>query len=138
MASKLARFDITPDEIARVVAAFYFRIRAHDVLGPIFIGRLGTSTEVWQPHEAKIAAFWNNAILFDRAYSGNPMQVHMGVPEIKPEHFALWLELFDNVLEKELKPETAQAFSALAHRIGRGLRMGIQAVRQPKDGPPIF
>ncbi|MEH6835026.1 MULTISPECIES: group III truncated hemoglobin [Falsihalocynthiibacter] len=138
MASKLARFDITPDEIARVVAAFYSRIRAHDVLGPIFIGRLGTSAEVWRPHEAKIAAFWSNAILFDRAYSGNPMQVHMGVPEIKPEHFVLWLELFDKVLEKELKPETAQAFSALAHRIGRGLRMGVQAVRQPKDGPPIF
>lgn len=138
MTTKLARFDITADEIDRVVAAFYFRIRADDVLGPVFINRLGTSATIWRPHEAKIAAFWRNAILYERSYSGNPMQVHMGVPQIEPEHFALWLALFDEVLEQELAPDTARAFSALAHRIGRGLRMGIEAIRQPKDGPPIF
>lgn len=138
MSTKLARFDITAEEIDRVVAAFYFRIRVHDVLGPVFIGRLGTSTKVWRPHEAKIAAFWRNAILFERSYSGNPMQAHMGVSEIEPEHFALWLALFDEVLENELPVDTAKSFSALAHRIGRGLRMGIEAIKQPKDGPPIF
>ena len=30
------RFDITRDEIARVVAAFYARIRQHPGLGPVF------------------------------------------------------------------------------------------------------
>lgn len=138
MTNPLARFEITPQEIDRVVTAFYFRIRAHDVLGPVFIDRLGTSREIWNPHEAKIAAFWRNAILAERAYSGNPMQVHMGVAALEPEHFALWLALFDEVLEQELPVETARQFSALAHRIGRGLRMGLEAIRQPKDGPPIF
>ncbi|WP_380056977.1 group III truncated hemoglobin [Falsihalocynthiibacter sp. SS001] len=138
MSTALARFDIAPSEIDRVVTAFYAKIRAHHVLGPIFIDRLGTSSEVWRPHEAKIAAFWRNAILYERAYSGNPMQVHMGVSAIEPEHFAQWLELFDEVLAQELAPETARAFSALAHRIGRGLRLGIEAIKQPKDGPPIF
>lgn len=138
MNNPLVRFEITPQEIDRVVKAFYFRVRADDVLGPVFIDRLGTSREIWQPHETKIAAFWRNAILSERAYSGNPMQVHMGVAAIQPEHFALWLELFDEVLVKELPPQTAREFSALAHRIGRGLRMGLEAVRQPKDGPPIF
>lgn len=135
---RLARFDITPAQIDRVVAAFYARIRTHTVLGPVFTDRLGTSQSVWQPHEAKIAAFWRNAILFERSYSGNPMQVHRGVAAIEPAHFALWLALFDEVLEAELPPTTARAFSELAHRIGRGLRMGIEAMRQPKDGPPIF
>ncbi|MCV6825312.1 MULTISPECIES: group III truncated hemoglobin [Halocynthiibacter] len=138
MSHPLARFDITPQEIDRVVAQFYKRIRAHDVLGPIFIQRLGTTAQVWRPHEAKIAAFWRNAILFEREYSGNPMQVHMQVPAIMPEHFALWLDLFDEVLAEELRPEAARSFSALAHRIGRGLRMGIASVRQPKDQPPVF
>ena len=138
MTAKLARFDISAAEIDRVVTAFYARIRADDVLGPVFISRLGTSERLWRPHEAKIAAFWRNAILFERAYSGNPMQVHKAVPEIEPAHFALWLSLFDEVLDQELEPATAKSFSALAHRIGRGLRMGIQEARQPKDGPPIF
>lgn len=138
MNTPLARFEISTQEIDRVVAAFYFRIRAHDVLGPIFIERLGTSREIWNPHESKIAAFWRNAILSERTYSGNPMQVHMGVAAMEPEHFALWLALFDEVLAEELPAKTAQQFSALAHRIGRGLRMGLESVRQPKNGPPIF
>jgi hemoglobin len=135
---RLARFDITAEQINRVVGAFYGRIRGHPVLGPVFTDRLGTSQAVWLPHEAKIAAFWRNAILFERSYSGNPMQVHRGVAAIEPAHFAMWLALFDEVLDAELDPETARAFSELAHRIGRGLRMGVEAMRQPKDGPPIF
>lgn len=138
MPSPLARFEITPQEIDTVVAKFYSRIRADDILGPIFIDRLGKSAAVWRPHESKIAAFWKNAILFERSYSGNPMQVHMTVPAIEPEHFAIWLALFDQVLVEELDPNTARAFSALAHRIGRGLRMGIESIKQPKDSPPIF
>ncbi|RYI03837.1 MAG: globin family protein, partial [Acetobacteraceae bacterium] len=34
--------------------------------------------------------------------------------------------LFDSVLRLELPPDTAAAWSALAHRIGRGLMFGMQ------------
>jgi hemoglobin len=37
-------------------------------------------------------------------------------------------------LQAELPPELAQSWSALAHRIGRGLRLGIEGVTN--DGPP--
>ena len=39
--------------------------------------------------------------------------------------FAPWLALFDMTLREELPPETAAAWSALAHRIGRTLRAGV-------------
>ena len=89
-------------------------------------------------HEEKIAAFWRNAILFERSYNGNPQRVHAQREAVEPEHFAVWLELFDEVLAENLSPELAEAWSALAHRIGRGLKMGVEQSRQPEGGVPIL
>lgn len=116
------RFEVTPGEIERVVGAFYAAVRRHDVLGPIFAAKVTD----WPPHEAKIAAFWRNAILHERSYSGNPMQKHLSAGNVKEGHFPDWLALFDEVLAQEVLPDTARAWSALAHRIGAGLRFGLQ------------
>lgn len=129
-------FDISPDQIDRVVKVFYARIRAHNVLGPVFATHI--AADEWPAHEAKIAAFWRNAILKERSYSGNPMRVHMQAGDVMPQHFVDWLALFDEVLAQELPGDTGRAFSALAHRIGRGLRVGLEQVRLPKDAPPIL
>mgnify|MGYP007014539141 FL=1 len=44
--------------------------------------------------------------------------------------------LFDATLARTLPRDSAQAWSALAHRIGAGLRMAVQT-RTP-GGPPIL
>jgi hemoglobin len=119
----LARFNITPADIDRVVAVFYARIRLHPVLGPIFASHV--PNDGWPAHEAKIARFWRNAILSERSYDGNPMQKHMAAGNVHAAHFAPWLALFDEVVAEELPSGLAQSWSALAHRIGRGLRMGV-------------
>ncbi len=136
MSNPLQLFEITPNQITHVVTVFYARIRQHPVLGPVFANHIPDTD--WPPHEDKIARFWRNAILKERCYSGNPMRVHMAAPDVEPEHFAQWLALFDEVLTAELPAPTARAFSALAHRIGNGLRMGLEQVRHPKDAPPIL
>jgi len=128
----LARFEITAQEIDRVVALFYAEIRQHATLGPVFAAHVDS----WPEHEEKIAGFWRNAILRERNYSGNPMRVHVATPEIQPEHFADWLGLFHQVLHQTLSDHQAQAWGALADRIGEGFRTGIVAMRQPKDAPP--
>ena len=116
------RFPITAEEIARVVAKFYAAIRSHPGLGPVFAAHVTD----WPAHEAKIARFWRNAILFERSYDGNPMVVHRAAGNVRGPMFDVWLGLFDSVLRRELPPEPAAAWSALAHRIGRGLRMGVE------------
>jgi len=133
-----ARFPVSPVQIDRVVAAFYARIRQHDVLGPVFFASIPDDRERWQKHEEKISRFWRNAILHERNYSGNPQHMHRMRPMIKPEHFELWLGLFDEVLGQNLPTELAASWSALAHRIGAGLRMGVEASRQPEGMPPIL
>lgn len=115
------RFPITPAQIDTVVADFYALVRDHPGLGPVFAHHVTD----WTTHEAKIARFWRNAILFERGYDGNPMMAHLQAGDVRPGMFEPWLGLFDMVLRRNLPPETAAAWSALVHRIGRALRMGL-------------
>lgn len=128
------RFPIGADDIARVVSVFYAAVRRHEVLGPVFAAHITD----WPEHEEKIAAFWRNAILYERGYDGNPMRVHMAAGDVRPAHFADWLMLFDETLRRTLTPEQALAWSALAHRIGAGLRMGVEDLRERRTGPPML
>jgi hemoglobin len=122
------RFQVTEAEIAAVVAAFYAAVRQHPILGPVFAAHV----EDWPSHEAKITRFWRNAILHERSYDGNPLAVHRAAGDVKTAMFTDWLALFDQTLARELPEDTAAAWSALAHRIGRGLIFGLGN----QDGPP--
>jgi hemoglobin len=128
----LARFPIQPEQIDQVVADFYAGVRKHPKLGPVF----AVHVTDWPEHEAKIARFWRNAILLERVYDGNPMAVHSAAGNVRPGMFDDWLALFDATLTDALPPEIAAQWSALAHRIGRGLRAGL--VLRTGNGPPIL
>jgi len=127
-----ARIHLTRHQISDVVSAFYTRVRSHPVLGPVFAEHVID----WSAHEEKITCFWANAILLDGSYSGNPMQVHMRTNDIKVDHFAVWLALFDEVLTEQLPRPLDQQWSHLAHRIGRGLSLGIRDARRPAQAVP--
>ena len=131
------RIAVTRKDIERVVARFYADVRQHPVIGPVFLDSLSNDAEIWRVHEAKITNFWANALLYERSYDGNPMMVHSGISAIRPEMFTHWLALFDDTLAQELPDAVAQQWSALAHRIGRGLRMGVET-RAGHSGPPIL
>lgn len=131
------RIPLTRAQIEQVVTTFYARVRRDAVIGPVFLNNLSDDAAIWRTHEAKITDFWANAILHERSYSGNPMMVHSGISAIKPEMFARWLDLFDETLAGELPDQIAAQWSALAHRIGRGLRMGVE-MNIPQSGPPIL
>ncbi len=124
------RFAITDEQIAAVVHEFYAVMRTHPGLGPVFAAHVHD----WPAHEDKIIRFWRNAILHERSYAGNPMLVHRAAGDVRAGMFDVWLGLFDSVMRRELPPETAAAWSALAHRIGRGLRMGV--MDRSAEGPP--
>jgi hemoglobin len=133
-ANPLARIALTPAEIAGVVTEFYAVVRSHPGLGPVFAAHVSD----WPAHEAKIAGFWRNAILGERSYDGNPMAVHKAAGNVHPGMFDIWLGLFDSVLKRELAPEKAAQWSALAHRIGRGLRFGLIERPKSESGAPLL
>lgn len=127
---------VTRADIAKLLPHFYGSVRQNDRLGPIFHKHVGLTDAEWTPHLVKIGNFWANVMLKERAYQGNPMQVHLCIPEIRPEDFDIWLGLFDQAAQDVLSDEKAAAFSILAHRIGRSLAMGIAQARS--DGPPAL
>ncbi len=135
MTNPVAQFEISRDEIARVVARFYAEVRRDPVLGPVFGAHIAAGG--WPVHEEKINRFWANAILRERVYEGNPMQVHKAASDVKVAHFAVWLGLFDQVLHEELDEQTARRWSALAHRIGRGFKVGLEMRAAPGAVPNL-
>ena len=130
MTAQPSRPTITPAQINAVVADFYAKIRLHPTLGPIFAAHVTD----WPAHEDKIARFWRNAILQERSYDVRPMQAHRQAGDVTAAHFAPWLALFDSVLHRQLPAAEAALWSAMAHRIGRSLAMGLPA----PAGPPVL
>lgn len=126
------RIDVDRQDIADVVTTFYQRVRKDATLAPIFAERI----ENWSEHEEKITRFWANALLFERSYSGNPMRAHMDAGNVRPEHFEGWLSLFDEVLKAHISSPQREQWSALVHRIGRGLSFGLTELQKEPGDPP--
>ena len=134
MSAAQPRFQITAEEIEHVVASFYAHVRQHPGLAPVFAAHV----QDWPAHEQKVAQFWKNAILHERGYSGNAVAVHRDAGNVRPGMFEPWLGLFDMVLRHELSADQAQAWSALAHRIGRSVRAGVLERTQGPGGVPML
>jgi len=116
---------LTEDHIARLVPAFYARVRQDPVLGPIFDGAI----EDWPHHLEKLTAFWSSVMLSGR-YKGQPMVAHVRHERhMKPENFERWLTLWEHTSDELLPPELAIAFQERADRIAESLQLGVQFYR---------
>lgn len=106
-----------------VVHGFYDRIRADDLLGPIFNGVI--KPEAWPHHLEKMCAFWSAALLRTDRYNGKPLQPHLEIPDLGAEHFRRWLTLFRATVYELCPPEVAALFMDRAVRIAHSFRLAI-------------
>lgn len=114
---------LTESFISDLVDTFYDRIRQHPELGPVFASRITD----WDPHLAQMKTFWGSIAHHSGAYKGNPMQKHIGIAnEVTPEHFKMWLALFEETL-KDLSegPQIPEFFMEKARNIARSLQLGM-------------
>jgi hemoglobin len=117
-----ARVGITEDMVHNVVHTFYAAIRTDPALGPIFRRVIG---EDWGPHLAKMCDFWSSVTLMTGRYEGNPMAAHIAIGGIRPTHFARWLHLFRQTVERLCPPQAAEFFVTRSEMIARSLQRGI-------------
>lgn len=61
-------------------------------------------------------------------YKGQPMQKHFALGQLRPEHFELWLALFETCAKEVCEPDVAAVFTARAHNIARSLKLGLFGV----------
>jgi len=118
--------QITEDHIARLVPAFYDRIRRDEMLGPIFNGAI----DDWTHHLDKLQAFWSSVMLTSGRYKGQPMVAHVRHEQhMTPAHFARWLALWRQASGELLPREAAAAFQEKADRIAESLQLGVDFYR---------
>lgn len=106
--------------ISRLVDAFYARVRADPLLGPVFDARISD----WEPHLQQMRLFWSSVALMSGAYHGRPMPKHLPLP-VDAVHFDRWLELFGQTAREVCPPAAADHFIERARRIAESLELGI-------------
>ena len=119
-----AETGIDEPMIELVVRAFYARVRADALLGPIFAARIAD----WEPHLERMFAFWSSVALMSGRYHGQPMQKHLPLP-IDARHFDRWLALFEATARELCPPKAADHFVERARRIAESLELGIAGAR---------
>jgi len=109
-------------EIDHVVRAFYRRVRADALLGPIFDNAIGD----WDHHLGKLVDFWSSVMLGSGRYKGNPMAVHLRqATHMAPAAFSRWLQLWGETTDALLGAAAAAALQEKAARIAESLGLGI-------------
>jgi len=115
-----AETGIDEPMIARLVDAFYERVRADPLLGPVFADRISD----WGPHLEQMRLFWSSVALMSGVYHGRPMPKHLPLP-VDARHFDRWLELFETTATDVCPPVAAAHFVERARRIAESLELGI-------------
>ncbi|MET0674965.1 MAG: group III truncated hemoglobin [Bradyrhizobium sp.] len=106
--------------IERLVRGFYGRVRDDAVIGPVFAARIAD----WEPHLARMCAFWSSVALMTGRYHGTPMVKHIKLP-VDAGHFDRWLELFEMAANELCPPKAAAHFVERARRIAASLELGV-------------
>jgi hemoglobin len=117
--------------IRTLVHTFYGRVRQDPVLGPVFNDAIAD----WDAHLAKLCDFWSSVLLMTGRFKGSPMAAHARRPDIRDEHFALWLALFARTAQEVCPPEAAALFIEKSKMIGQSLQLGLAVQRG--ELPPL-
>ncbi len=128
-----ARTGLDEQVLTDLVHAFYDKVRADDVLGPIFAARITD----WTPHLARMVAFWSSVALMTGRYHGKPVPAHTPLP-VQGAHFDRWLALFRDTAHEVCTPAGADHVIARAERIARSLRMAVAQAQATPDAAPAL
>ena len=131
---RLVPDGLDDDLIGEVLADFYAKVRSDSLLGPIF-GR-AIADDQWPHHLAVIHDFWSSMLLGTGRYAGRPMPKHLGLPDLDDTHFARWLQLFRETVERLCPAEVATLFVDRAERIAHSFRIGL-AIHRGEDSTSV-
>jgi hemoglobin len=120
-ATASARYlEPTETNIRELVYAFYDKVRADPLLGPVFDVVLQGR---WDDHLPKMCRFWGSLVLGDKRYRGNVQQAHQPLEGLEPRHFSRWLHLFLDTVCERYEPAAAVRFMEPALRIAQSLQL---------------
>lgn len=83
------------EDVITLVNDFYVRVRADELLSPIFETLI---QDRWEAHLEKMYKFWQTVLLHEHTYFGSPFPPHALMP-INKLHFERWLLIFNKTVE---------------------------------------
>ncbi|MDP5076576.1 MAG: group III truncated hemoglobin [Nonlabens sp.] len=119
-----------------LVSTFYAKVRANNLLGPIF----NSVITDWPAHLTHIASFWETNLLRSSNYKGNPIEKHKEVDHavnngINMEHFGTWLQLWFETIDSLFHGEHAQLAKGRARNMSTFMFIKIYEARNtPSSG----
>ncbi len=119
------------DDVYQLVDEFYIKIRADDLLGPIF----ETHIDDWPKHLDRLTDFWETNLFFVRKFKGNPMLKHQLVDAvsghtINEHHFGRWLNLWFSTVDGLFKGEKATIAKNRARNMGTFFHVSMFQARK--------
>jgi len=114
------------EDVANLVHTFYAKVRADELLGPIFEPIIKDN---WDPHLKRMVDFWSTILLYTRKYNDDPMPKHMQLP-VEKQHFDRWLFLFNETLDDLFAGEIAENAKLRAASIAKIMMV----IRSRKNG----
>jgi len=102
-------------DIKILVDSFYDKIRADDLLAPIFNKVI---QDRWPQHLKKMYAFWQTVLLNEHTYGGSPFLPHAALP-VNQEHFDRWLLLFRKTVEEHFSGSVANEATWRAEKMAQ-------------------
>jgi len=122
-----ARRDIADrNDIAGLVAEFYRRAFADEILGPIFldVARVDLSA-----HLPVMGDFWDTVLLRAGLYHRNALRPHLALGaevELTDAHFARWLALWTATVDERHTGVRAELAKTQATRIAGAIRRRLR------------
>jgi hemoglobin len=101
----------TAEDIHQLVAVFYGKVLADEVLAPFFV-RLDFAA-----HLPKMEQFWRFALLSEAGYTTNVTEKHLKMP-LEKVHFDRWQALFNQTIDELFEGELAAQAKQRAALIG--------------------
>ena len=96
------------EDVQELVSNFYSKVRKNKEIGEFFNGTVLD----WDEHEERLTDFWENTLFMNKAYSGNPIRVHLNVDRlfnhtIEQKHFGIWLNLWFETIDELFQGDNA-------------------------------
>lgn len=120
-------------DVAKLVTAFYAKVRKEETLGPIFNGMITD----WDAHLELLTRFWSMQLMFERNYDGNPIEIHRKVDvytrgTINENHFGKWLNLWVQTLDNMYTGENAEILKNRARKMASFIHIDLFKHRTKK------
>ena len=113
----------TEEDIETLVHTFYTKVRADEVLSPVFNEVIKGD---WDRHLRTMCDFWSTLLLYTRKYMSDPMIKHMPLP-LQRGHFERWLELFNGTVAELFEGDIARDAIRRAGNIARVMQ-GVKGI----------